>query len=102
MASQTTGGRAKHAAENPASARPLVRFAQRHERALIAAWLGGCALLLTFLGLWGVALGGAERAVDSWDRSWLRELDRLESEVAAGGWESAAPALERLDRDQPA
>jgi tetratricopeptide (TPR) repeat protein len=80
----------------------LIRFVQRHERALIVGWLAFCAASIAVLGAWGVALGGAERAVEAWDARWIAELDRIEADVRAGRHAEAAEALERLDADQPA
>lgn len=80
----------------------LLRWVQRRERALIVAWLAGCAALLAFIGVWGLALNGAERAVESWGERWVRELGELEADVAAGRCAVALPRLEQLDRDCPA
>ena len=42
----------------------FARTVRRHQRALILAWLGSCAVLLGVIGIWGVGMGGAERVID--------------------------------------
>ena len=81
---------------------PLTGFVARHERALIVAWLGACAALAAVMGVWGLALNGAEKAVDAWDERWVKELDRAQAVLEAGNSAAALALLERLDKDCPA
>lgn len=74
------------------------RWIQRHERGLIVAWLAACALVLAALGVWGVALGGAERAIDRFDNAWVAQLDRAAAELDDGRFDRAASRLERVVR----
>jgi hypothetical protein len=80
----------------------LAGAVRRNERALIVAWLASCAVLLGVIGVWGVGLGGAERAIDLWNERWIPRIERAEELLAAGQVEEAALHFERLDRDLPA
>lgn len=75
------------------------RWIQRHERALIVAWLAGCVVFVGVLGVWGVALGGAERAIERIDNAWIGELDFAQRELEQGNFGLAAQALERIVRE---
>lgn len=86
--------------ESPAD-RPVVGWIARNERKLIVVWLGGCAALLAGIGVWGLALNGAERWVDGLDADWIARLDAAQELVARGEWERAESELERLDTDSP-
>jgi len=77
-------------------------FVARHERALVAAWLALCAALVAAMAVWGIALNGAERAVDAASESWVRKLAEAETLLAQGHSSRALAALERIDRDCPA
>lgn len=74
----------------------------RHERTLIALWLVGAALLLAFIAIWGVLLGGAEKAVDAWNARWPQRVAEGERLVEAKRFAEAVVFLEELDRDFPA
>lgn len=89
-------------AEGHNRAGPLAGFVARHERALIVAWLGACAVLVVLMGVWGLALNGAEKAVDAWDERWVKELDDAQALLEAGNSAAAVVLLERLDKDCPA
>jgi hypothetical protein len=80
----------------------LAGTVRRHERALIVAWLASCAVLLGIIGVWGVGMGGAERAIDLWNERWVPRIERGEELMAAGRFEQAAIHFERLDEDFPA
>jgi len=83
----------------PTPERALQRWVHRHERTLIVAWLAGCVLFVGVLGVWGVAFGGAERAIERYDSAWIEELDFAQRELDAGNAEIAAQALERIVRE---
>lgn len=89
-------------AEGHSHAGPLAGFVARHERALIVAWLGACVALTALMGVWGLALNGAEKAVDQWDERWVKELDDAQALLDAGHTKTALALLERLDRECPA
>lgn len=74
------------------------RWVARHERALIAAWLGACVLLVGGLAFWGIALNGAERAVDAWDSAWIGEVERAAAELERGEVDRATKRLEHVVR----
>lgn len=74
------------------------RWIQRHERALVASWLAGCALLVGGLAVWGLALNGAERAVDRWNSAWLASVERAAEELESGEFERASARLEMVVR----
>lgn len=80
----------------------LAGFVARHERALVVAWLAGCAALVATMAIWGLALNGAERAVDAASEGWVRELAQAEALLAGGDSSRALAQLERLERDCPA
>lgn len=80
----------------------IARFIARHERALIVAWLTGCAALVGTLALWGILQNGAERAVDAASEAWIEELDEAERLLRDGDKARALALLERLERDCPA
>jgi hypothetical protein len=80
----------------------IARFVRRHERKLIVAWLLACVLVVGVVGVWGVALGGAERVVDRWNWRWGARVERGRQLVDEGRYEEAAVFLERLDADFPA
>jgi len=80
----------------------IASFVARHERALVAAWLALCAALVAAMAVWGIALNGAERAVDAASESWVRRLAEAETLLAQGHSSRALAALEQIDRDCPA
>ncbi len=80
----------------------LAGFIARHERALVTAWLAGCAALVATMAVWGLVLNGAERAVDAASEGWVRELAQAEALLAAGDSSRALAQLEQLERDCPA
>lgn len=82
--------------------RELARWVQRHERKLIVGWLASFVVMVALLAVWGIALNGAERAVDSIDSDWVRELDPIAKRIKSGDHLGAAAELERLDADCPA
>lgn len=86
----------------PSPLRRLTASLRHHQRAWIVAWLGTLGLLLLVVGGWGVLAGGAERAVDAWNRRPVHELERLEARLAAGEVLAATEGLEDLDRRFPA
>jgi tetratricopeptide (TPR) repeat protein len=75
---------------------------REHERLGIVAWLLGTALALGALAVWGVALGGAERAARAWDARWLERLAQGERLCVDGHFGEAAAFLEQLDGEFPA
>jgi tetratricopeptide (TPR) repeat protein len=74
----------------------------RSERLLALTWLGLGALVLAFIGVWGVALGGAERGTQVLAGRLERRLARGAELYEDGHFEEAALELELLDRDHPA
>jgi len=89
---------------------PLFRAMRRHERAWVAAFLGGFVALLILLAL-GTALdlGGRigffrplESAILAWDEHWMVRLEGGEALLAEGRAEEAALLLEDLNREFPA
>lgn len=74
------------------------RWIKRHERALAAAWIAGCALLVAGLAVWGIALNGAERAVDRWSAAWIASVERAAQELERGDAERASARLEDVLR----
>jgi tetratricopeptide (TPR) repeat protein len=74
------------------------RWVARHERALIATWLGASVLLVGALALWGIAFNGAERAVDALDSAWIDEVERAAAELERGEVERATERLEHVVR----
>ena len=77
-------------------------WGQRHEHALIVAWLAGAVALFAVLGLWGVLLGGAEGALRSLDEHWIERVERGEELVRQERWQEAEAYLAKLDREFPA
>jgi tetratricopeptide (TPR) repeat protein len=80
----------------------LRAWVRQHELALIRGWLAAAALVLVFLALWGVLLGGADRVVDAWNARWPAKIDRCADLMARGDLLAAAQRLERLDARFPA
>src|SRR5688572_26377776 len=74
----------------------------RNERRVALAWLLLAALVVAFLAVWGVALGGAERVSLAISGRLEQRLARGEQLFDAGRFEEAALELELLDRDHPA
>ena len=75
---------------------------RRRERTWIVAWLVGWSVLLGVLLVWGVALGGLDRAVTAWTSGDAGAIERAEALAAAGRHAEAAELFERLDREHPA
>lgn len=71
-------------------------------RRLGLAWLALWALVFAVLGVWGLGLRGAERAVDRWHARWEERLAEGEALVAAERHEEAARFLEAFDAEHPA
>ncbi len=80
----------------------LREVAARHEHALIAAWIVGAVAVFAVLGVWGIALGGAEGAVRALDQRWIGRLERGEELVDQQRWDEAEAYLAELDREFPA
>ncbi|HXE57636.1 MAG TPA: hypothetical protein VNK43_06510 [Gemmatimonadales bacterium] len=90
-------------ARSPASG--LRSRLRRHERLLVALYLGLVASVIAILALppaRAAALGAAQGILRRWDDRWLRRLEHGEALVAAARYDEAAAYLAALDRRFPA
>lgn len=89
-------------ADGPGPLTRARRFVMAHERGVATAWVALCLVVLGVLGVWGVALNGAERVVDERNARWTERVDVVAALVRAGKYEAAADVAEALDREFPA
>jgi len=68
----------------------------RHERALVAAWLGLCAAALALMALAGVASQRVERWIEAEQTAWVEQLDIAANELDAGAPDRAQARLENV------
>ena len=80
----------------------LAHFVRRHEQAVIVTWLAACAVLLGVVSVFGLRMGGAERAIDAWNARWFWRVSYGQELYESERYEEAATYLARLDRDFPA